>query len=505
MIKILIILFLLIIITYLYKKTEYFGTLISDTSTKYLQNKNNVISGNNIVLNPLLKLNIQNDLSANSLSAFDISATSINTINFPIDSNDVYNKFSLNTNIISQIKDPSIKNTFSYNKKNNYMYDPDFTYIYENIATYKNTVVDISGYTNGHDVSGWFGRLTMDASGFNTGFVDDVKTNNVWGLDWENFQNNNVWGNYIYQITPNNIKRGIKLTIPNGCNVLWIAILSNINQDRYTYVSICDINNRCYGIYGGSRNLNSNITPGGFISTTPYDSWLTWIAIPLYWLRDSDITNRKVILNCYYGYFTDFSRTVIDDTIWIAKCAFSSNPWNHVSITPGMIIHQLNSIIILPENNAYAKFQSLTNPANLTWWSYTTTSGARNTNDWYGSNIIKVTATKSANIRIPIIKSGKNKLLYFVTLNTGGHVESLQVSVVDSNSNLVKLPNLRTTYTNPFSRHFNSRIHNIYRATIIPDSLIKIDSFGRTFITINMFAPAGTEFWFKELGTHDEN
>ena len=166
----------------------------------------------------------------------------------------------------------------------------------------------------------------------------------------------------------------------------------------------------------------------------------------------------------------------------------------------------MNSIERLPVNNAYVNFNSsIVNTPNIEWWPYSTTPNNPGTNDWYGSNIIKVTETKSANIRIPIIKSGKNKLLYFVTLNYGSHMESLQVSIVDSNSNLVKLPNLRTTYSNPFARHFNSKIYNIYRATIIPDSLIIPDSFGRNFITINLFAPSGTEFWFKELGTHDEN
>lgn len=504
MIKIFIIIFLLIIVNYLYKKNqinyknEYFGSLLETTVTQYNINKSNTFDGSRIQIKPSNTLNIQSDLSANIISAFDISATNINTTILPINSNDIYNKISLNTQntkIISEIKEETIIQHFNTynNTKNYYTYDPVKTYIYDDIATYNN----ISGYTNGHDASGWFGSLTLDSSGYNTNFTRDVSVNRVYTFNWENSGDGNWGGQHIYQITPNTSYRGIQLSVPQFCNVLWIGLLSYNIENRHNYFSICDINNICYGIYGAGRNMESNIAPGGVIATNPYDSWITWVAIPLYWLNVSaTATDNKVILNCYYPANTP--------SIWITKCAFSSNPWNHCSLLSSAIYYNLNCIKRLPSNNPYANFNiPLESTPNLVW------DGT--TNDWYGTNIVKITANTNAIIRIPIIKSGKNKILYFVTLNQNAEVESLQVSLVGLDQSLSKLPNLRTTFSNPFSRHFNSKRYNLYMATIIPDSSIVLDqinrsfvTINRSFVTINLFSPIGCDFWFKEIGTHDE-
>jgi hypothetical protein len=502
MIKILIIILLIIIVNYLYKKNqydnEYFSSLLTTAINKY--NTNNVLVGNTLRVNPANPMSIQNDLSANIIYASDISANNISTLNLPINSNNTYNKLTLNTNVIEQIKNPIIQSFNGYNKKNNYMYDPDLTHIYNDIATNKTTSIDISGYTTGHDVSGWFGTLTIDSSGFNTGFVLDVlSSTNKYTYDWEHY-GNSIWGGqYIHQIVPYTNKRGIRLAIPVGCNVLWLGLLSYTEENRYTYFSICDINNKCYGIYGAGRNLNSNITPGGYITNKPYDSWITWVQIPLYWL-DTTLTNNNVILNCYLSYMSNNGFASSNHTHWISSCAFSSNPWNHCNLSAAAIYDNMNSIERIPPNKLYANFFSIwsTIIANSTWFS-------DSFSNYNGSNIFYINQIKSSVIRMPIIKSGKDKFLYIIALNRRLDTEAIQISLVDANLNLIKLPPLKTTYSNPFSRHFNSRIENIYRATIIQDAQIIPDSYNRTFITINIFSPHGNSLWIKEIGTHDVN
>ena len=469
------------------EKTENYGSLLTNTLDRYNENKNNIISGNRIVINPLNTIIIENDLSTNNITTFDVSSTSINTQSLLLDSNDTYNKLSLTTDVIPRIK--NIIPIDVYDKKNNYMYDPDMTYIYN----------DITGYTNGRDASGVLGGLTINASGFNNSFgATTQKTDGTWTYYWANWGTVDDWhGQNVNEIKPNDKERGIRLTIPTGCNVLWVALLSKTTEDRYNYFTICDQSMTCYGIYGAGRNLNSNIAPGGFITSIPFDSGLTWVSIPLNWL-DTTKSDNKVILTCYHP-----STLSVQASVWLSKCAFSSNPWNHVGLSASVIYHNLNSTQNLPANNNFANFKIAISNALSSSLSWQPDNNTERSN-WNGSNRVSVLGNKNAQIRIPIIKSGKNKILYFVTSNTGDQTESLQVSLVNSNSQLIPLPNLKTTYSNPFSRHFNSRIYNSYKATIIPYSLIVKDSFGRAFVTINIFAPFGTVFWFKELGTHDE-
>ena len=61
----------------------------------------------------------------------------------------------------------------------------------------------------------------------------------------------------------------------------------------------------------------------------------------------------------------------------------------------------------------------------------------------------------------------------------------------------------RTTYDNPFARHFNSKIYSKYIAARIPKELINPD---KRFIDVKIDMSTvndGIHIYFREIGTHD--
>ena len=493
-----IILILILLIFYLNGKlndklNEEFETetLLTNANAKYLQYTNNFLINDKIQINPNSSMSITNNLSGNIITVSDISASNFVVNTLQLKSNVPYDKILINNDIISNIKNDTIQNFLILNNKNNYMYDPSSTIIYD----------EIYNYTSGNDDNGHFGTDILS----NNTVITIKPFTQLPQIKWDPDLNakpvaptpNLYYGFNIYTIGPN-AKRGmgIEISIPLGCNVLWIASLA----DRFTSFKICDLDDATYGIYAGGYDHNNGISPGGTVSTLSSQIYNTysWIPIPLYWITTDTIpTRRKVRLICYKS---------ADDRFWFSKIAFSSNPWNHLAISSQMFYYNINSIACLP--NIIKTMATATTAATAVYDSteYTTMPNIANyVPAWNGTGIVLIAANINIQIRIPIIKSGKDKILYFVTINRSIQSENLQVSLVDSNSNLIKLDNLKTSFTNPFARHYNYKLLSGYRATIIPDSLIVPDSFNRTFITINMFRPPDSDFYIRSFGTHDVN
>lgn len=469
-----IIIILLLIIYFLKSKVnqmyEPFGNLLDTANTKYSQTMGNVTT-NKIQINPSIPLNITTDLTGNMISSQDVLATNIILDRLNINPNVVHSKFIVNNPIISNIKSEEIQNFLTFNIKTNYMYDPKTIIIYE----------DIIRYTNLSDASGVYGT---DLTG--TTIIPFRQITRTWA---QMAPSSNPWNGFnIYNIgIPGN---GIEFAIPAGCNVLWLLCLS----DRVISFKICDLTGTIYGIYAGGRNYSNHINPGGTVSTLLSNNNMSWIQIPLYWLNNNIAqTQRKVRLHSY------LSTSVNTDAFWVSKIAFTSNQWNHVIITPQMIYYDTNSITYIPVNSRLGIYPTTVNNRAAEISDYAL--------NWFFSDKIKIKENINFRLRIPIIKSGKNKILYFISINRSLTFDILQVSLVDpdTSSILIKLDNLKSTYLNPFATHYNSKLLNSYRATIIPDSFIRPDSFGRTFITINLFLPTGSDFYIRELGTHDEN
>jgi hypothetical protein len=471
-ILIFIIIITLIFIIYFLKSklNESFGNLVDTAKNKYQQIVNNHTINDRLQINPNNNLFIEADLSSNIVTAQDVSASNISVNNLILKPNINYNKFILDYNLISNIKNNTIQNYLLFDIKKNYMYDQSSVIIYENITA----------YTNGNDASGTFGT---DISGSTLiPFKPVSKT-------WDQWSTTGYHGFNIYRISNINIRGlGIELKIPLNCNVLWICTLI----DRFASFKISDLSGTTYGIYAATRNYNNGLNPGGTVSTLLTENYYGWIPIPLYWLDNvTDPEQRKVRLINYINKSSSFN----DNTWYYSKIAFSSNIWNHVLITPHMIRYDTNSITYIPPSQNTAAYTSSFIDRNSEINNYV--------ENWNYANKFLISTNINFRIRIPIIKSGKDKILYFISLNRSYNYNTLQVSFVGSNLNLIKLDNLKSTFINPFSQYYNSKLWNSYRATIIPNSLITADSYGRTFVTLNIFSPSGTDFYIKEIGTHD--
>jgi len=93
--------------------------------------------------------------------------------------------------------------------------------------------------------------------------------------------------------------------------------------------------------------------------------------------------------------------------------------------------------------------------------------------------------------------SGKDKIIYIVEHNnnwTGTMHGSVFI-------NGTQIERFRTSYTNPFAIHHNSKFYQRYMATRIPASLIgPNDKFCK--LKIDMTA-SNHNIYFREIGTHD--
>jgi hypothetical protein len=130
-------------------------------------------------------------------------------------------------------------------------------------------------------------------------------------------------------------------------------------------------------------------------------------------------------------------------------------------------------------------------------WKYNGSSGIDwNNENWNGGNLTNQSPNTTAIIYIPIVRSGRDKLLYFNEHNdTNNYGVYLSITVNDNN-----IERLRTSYDNPFSRHFNSKPYCRFLAARVPAQYLGNENFVKvTFKTVTQV----TYFHFRECGLID--
>jgi len=252
---------------------------------------------------------------------------------------------------------------------------------------------------------------------------------------------------------------GIKVNIPQGYDVIWLRVLS----DRWALFRVCPFNDlnqpnftpqqevERYGT--GYRNLN-NISPDG---AAPDSQWNVhmWMAFPV---RDGATA------------YAVHSEANSDD--WISGIAFSKNIWNHAY------------------NSAIAYYWKINGGDPLGWAG----------ENWNNDHIGNVPTSTAFQINVPVVFSGKDKLLYIIERNDvrqGQNHSKLYV-------NNVQVERFRDSWkNNPFSVHFNSKIYCRYYATRVAASLINA---GDKFIKVRIDRNVNDDgIYFREIGTHDYN
>jgi hypothetical protein len=100
-------------------------------------------------------------------------------------------------------------------------------------------------------------------------------------------------------------------------------------------------------------------------------------------------------------------------------------------------------------------------------------------------------------MRVPVVPSGKDKIIYMVEYNynsTG--VMHGEVFVKDQ-----KIERFRTSWiNNPFAAHYNSKLYSRYLGTRVPASIIDSSDF---LITLKIDLRQSSSIHVREIGSHD--
>ena len=241
---------------------------------------------------------------------------------------------------------------------------------------------------------------------------------------------------------------GIVVHVPSGYNVLWLRVLSD-RWETFRVMSAVYTETQQAIYAGGFRNLNEISPDGG--SADSYNLYHMWLPIPLYFPGD---------------YFV-FSDANSDD--WISGIAYGKNLWNHA----------MNAAV------AYSWF--LNGGTGVTFESA----------NWNNDVLSKLLPGIINQLYVPVVPSGKNKLLYFVEHNSnwvGTMHGGVRVNDYD-------IERLRTSYHNPFATHHSSKFYQRYVAALVPANIFaNTAKFLKVEIDMTM---SDTAFYFREVGTHD--
>jgi hypothetical protein len=314
------------------------------------------------------------------------------------------------------------------------------------------------------------------------------------------------------------VSGGFKILIPNPntlkfkCKVVWIEIKSD-TRCSFRVTSSSNISNNVLNnnvldvVYSNYLTYSNSLRPDGadynMIGTQTLTNNITqWVPIPINY---DLLPSEKAI-------YIRRNRTDNNSKLMISGLAFTTNPWNHCKL-PAICIHwDLND-----SNPSINKFNPST---SLVEASTPTTRSVDQPHDAFTEYITfngKLLIT-----RIPVINSGKDKLLYLNVANNTININiqnvliqtdtTKQIGSITPESNILNsmsqfisntitpIENFATTYDNPFARYFNSHKNNRYIATRIPAELIK-SNFIRVILQGQV--SSGTGLMIYEIGTHD--
>ena len=291
---------------------------------------------------------------------------------------------------------------------------------------------------------------------YSTGVI--AKSGNPVGWDETTHNPTNPWNNFpIMRIggVPGGMKGltfpdGLKVTVPAGKNILWVRALS----DRWTCLELHKADGTYLFTYAtGYNNLNRYAPDGGSADA----GWNVhcWMAIPVPAAGDYVLVPGNKV-NDGGG------------DLWLSGVAFSSNPWNHAY------------------NSALAYHWIINGGTALRW----------HTHDWNNDQLASIDLGLVYNLIVPIVPSGKDKLLYIVEHNNQWNGIMHKSVKVDG----VPIERFRTTWKHPLAIHHNSKMYERFIATRIPEALTR----GKTSITVEVdMTQQNHHIHCREIGTVD--
>jgi hypothetical protein len=241
----------------------------------------------------------------------------------------------------------------------------------------------------------------------------------------------------------------IDIKVPLKYNIIWLRVPSDI----YTHLNI-STNSYNVNFSFGKRRLNVYSPDGS--GTNDYNlSYYIWAPLPIP-IEFAGSTIKITPIN--------------ESILKLSGVAFSINPWYHVSNSAVAFSSGINKSALFEINKPILSDDS--------------------------EHSAFFTHGKKWNIAVPVIPSGKDKLLYIIVHNDNND----GISHTNVYVNNIKVERLHTSYINPFSIHFNSGINTRYIALRIPEKLINKETL--LSVTINL-KHQKQAIRFREIGTHD--
>lgn len=246
---------------------------------------------------------------------------------------------------------------------------------------------------------------------------------------------------------------GALVTIPAGYDTVWVRVLG----ERWNVIHAYFLNNNnskgddLGSWVGGRRSLNS-YAPDGTLADG-FDVQHQWVAIPA----------------GHDGRLALISKPNTDQGFWISGLAFSKNPWAHAT-------------------QSALGYHWAVNGGNAVEWV---------THDWESDVLAKMVGGKRYELKVPVVPSGRDKLLYLIEHNANWNGAMHTAITVNG----TPIERFMATYDNPFARQWNSKFRERYIATRIPKELIASNAH---YISVVIdLSKQNRELNFREIGAHD--
>jgi hypothetical protein len=245
---------------------------------------------------------------------------------------------------------------------------------------------------------------------------------------------------------------GAVVTIPTDYDTVWVRVLG----ERWAAIKAYfrDGGQEDLGLWVGGRRCANCYCPDGTLSDG-YAGAHQWLPIP---------TGRA-------GKLALIAKPHTNGDFWLSGLAFSRNPWAHAA-------------------QSAVGYHWALNGGDSTAW-------LENEYFWNSDLNSAINAKTNLELRVPVVPSGRDKLLYLIECNNNWNGCMHNGITVNDH----RIERFMATYDNPFARHWNSKWYNRYIAARIPADLIPTDARWLK-VRIDM-SKQDNHIHFREIGTHD--
>jgi hypothetical protein len=280
-------------------------------------------------------------------------------------------------------------------------------------------------------------------------------------------------------------KGGAIITVPPGYDTVWVRIA---NGDQWHIVNAQFSQDgkifRDLGNWTAGKRRSNSYCPDGSLgdsSTIAHQ----WLPIPA--------GQSGLVKLIHKG--DSVGRAPGSTEAWfrLSGVAFSQNPWGHATQS-ALGYHWADDV----------------NQGDAILW---------HSDNWNGDILGSFDNLRTYEIRVPVVPSSRDKLLYLIEHNAdtwGGCLHTgLSIKIGDTYQPIERF---LATYDNPFARHWNSRTYNRYIAARIPADMIaealgitdpddRITQLIKIKVDLTFQGEEGSKFedriLFREIGTHD--